>query len=66
VAAAQRRGEEVGVGRITFFDDPEGCAPPGEAALVTVEFQEEPARGDLLFCRTDEGWVVEQGILYGE
>jgi hypothetical protein len=66
VAAEQRPGEPVNVAEITFFDDPEGC-PTGEAALVTVEFEDDPPRGDILFCRAEQGgWELQQGILYGE
>lgn len=66
VAAEQRAGDPVTVTDVTFFDDPEGCTT-GDAALVTVEFEGDPPRGDILFCRAEGGgWELNQGILYGE
>jgi hypothetical protein len=65
LTADQRPGERARIGAITLFDNPDGC-DSGEGAVVEVRFPSAPTDGIAVFCRTDAGWQVTQGILYGE
>lgn len=64
-AADQRPGERAEVGKITLFDNPDGC-DSGEGAVVEVAFPSPPTDGIAVFCRTESGWELAQGIVYGE